>query len=331
MSGFITMHRDAFDHPLLRDGDRFRAWFWMVAKACWKQTPFDIGGRIVTLQRGQFCCSVRELADTWGWSKSAVDRFLTRLKTERMIGTDAGTGRLVITILNYSKYQDVYEDAGTPTAMESAEKAAQRYPNATRSTPDQKPGQQRDTLNAGINGVNLGSGNGDRDSSGTAAGQQRDIKEQGNKGTIVDEEANASPSTSREPVFEADLFGDDVFPVPAKPSGRQRQPKVAMSLDWQPAPLPPDVADLVAQWPPGRLDRETADFVEYWFEDGSKRPGWDRTFRSRIRVIHDRVMREYRDEQRQHRSPVAGNSRGSSIVEIGQRVASRLAGAGGSG
>jgi hypothetical protein len=135
MSGFIVMARDATEHPLLQDGERFRAWFWMVAKACWKPTPFDIHGKIVTLDRGQFCCSVRELADTWGWSKSTVERFLTRLKTEAMIGTDAGTGRLIITICNYTKYQDVPKERGT-----------------ANGTP-----------------------------SGTAAGQQRDIKEQGNQ------------------------------------------------------------------------------------------------------------------------------------------------------
>ena len=150
MSGFIILDRSAFEHPLLKDGDRFRAFFWMVAKACWKPTPFDIGGRIITLQRGQFCASVRGMADEWGWSKSAVDRFLTRLETETMIERKAGHGKLVITICNYSKYQDTGE-AG------------------------------RD-----------GSGT----ASGTAAGQQRDIKEQGNKGTIEEEpDGSSSPPT----------------------------------------------------------------------------------------------------------------------------------------
>lgn len=118
MSGFIVMSREAIDHPLLRDGDQFRAWFWLVSKAVWKPTKFDVNGRIVTLERGQLCVSIRQLAEAWGWSKSSVDRFLTRLKTETMIGTDNGTGRLVITICNYAKYQDVSERSGTPTGTE---------------------------------------------------------------------------------------------------------------------------------------------------------------------------------------------------------------------
>lgn len=139
MSGFIAMSRDALDHPLLQDGEHFRAWFWLVAKACWKPTRHDVNGKIVTLERGQFCTSLRQLAAAWGWSKSSVDRFLGRLKSETMIGTDSGTGRLVITICNYDKYQTAPEKDGTPVGTEV----------------------------------------------GTAAGQQRDTKEQGNKGTRV--------------------------------------------------------------------------------------------------------------------------------------------------
>ena len=151
MTGFIVMQRDALDHPLLKDGERFRAWFWLVARAAWRPTPFDVGGKVITLQRGQLCASVRQLAEAWGMSKSAVERFVTRLKTETMVETEAGHGRLVITICNYNKYQDLESMA--------------------------------------------------RDSSGTAtetpSGQQRDIKEPLNHGTIVDEEASASPSTAR--------------------------------------------------------------------------------------------------------------------------------------
>lgn len=139
MSGFVAMSRDALDHPLLKDGEHFRAWFWLVATACWKPTRYDVNGKIVTLERGQLSTSLRQLASAWGWSKSSVYRFLGRLKTETMIGTDSGTGRLVITICNYDKYQTPPEQAGTP----------------------------------------VGTGN------GTGAGQERDTKEQGNKGTIA--------------------------------------------------------------------------------------------------------------------------------------------------
>ncbi|WP_132384855.1 helix-turn-helix domain-containing protein [Novosphingobium sp. PhB165] len=148
MSGFIAMDRGALDHPLLKDAERFRAWFWIVARARWQPAPFDVGGKMITLERGQLSYSIRELADQWGWSKSTVDRFLKRLEAEGMVnltraktgtarGTSVGTDRLVINVCNYGKYQDFNPQAGTASEPEN----------------------------------------------GTELGQKRDIKEQGNKGT----------------------------------------------------------------------------------------------------------------------------------------------------
>jgi hypothetical protein len=113
MAGFVKLHRSAFAHPLLQDGERFRAFFWLVSEACWKPTKFDRRGTTITLERGQICISIRELATAWKWSKSAVERFLTRLETETMIETTNGTVRGVITICNYDKYQAREDEAGT--------------------------------------------------------------------------------------------------------------------------------------------------------------------------------------------------------------------------
>ncbi|MFC0683039.1 hypothetical protein [Novosphingobium clariflavum] len=63
MSGFVAMERGALDHPLLKDAERFRAWFWIVSKACWKPTPYDVNGKIISLDRGQLCASRSQLAD----------------------------------------------------------------------------------------------------------------------------------------------------------------------------------------------------------------------------------------------------------------------------
>lgn len=119
MSGFVVMQREALDHPLLRDGDRFRAWFWLIAHACWKPTRVIIKGEIIELGRGDMTFSQRFLAEKWGWSKSRVDRFMSDLRDHNMIETRskngatknhaAGQGQAVITICNYDKYQNLTE------------------------------------------------------------------------------------------------------------------------------------------------------------------------------------------------------------------------------
>lgn len=147
MSGTINLHRDAFNHPLLRDGEKFRAWFWMVAKACWKPTKFDVGGKTITLERGQFCCSVRELAEAFGWTKSTVDRFIQRLVQENMListreknGTRSGTGRSIITICNYDKYQNPLNVRGTACGTKLGQQRdikekGKKEPNGSLVTP----------------------------------------------------------------------------------------------------------------------------------------------------------------------------------------------------
>lgn len=106
--GVFAVDRGVFDHPLFATGEPFsrrEAWLWLVAEAAWKPRQVNRNGVIIDLQRGQLAHSIRFMAEAWGWSKSAVDRFLARLKTGTMIGTEAGTGAIVITICKYDAYQ----------------------------------------------------------------------------------------------------------------------------------------------------------------------------------------------------------------------------------
>lgn len=108
--GVFAVDRGIFDHPLLSTGDPFsrrEAWLWLLAEAAWKPRQIVRSGIVIELQRGQLAHSIRFMADAWGWSKSAVDRFLTRLKTGTMIGTEGGTASLIITICNYDAYQRI--------------------------------------------------------------------------------------------------------------------------------------------------------------------------------------------------------------------------------
>ncbi|MFC0204713.1 hypothetical protein [Novosphingobium soli] len=133
MSGFALLFREAADHPLLAgDSARLGAWAWLVLKGCWKPTRFRVGGKVVELDRGQLCVSRSQLADAWGWSPSSVERFLTRLETEQMIGRETGQGRTIITICNYAKYQDVEAKAG-----QAAEQPDGQAPDSDRTTKEQ--------------------------------------------------------------------------------------------------------------------------------------------------------------------------------------------------
>lgn len=110
--GYVKLWRGWRDNPALDTPERRDAWIWMLEMACWKAKRFNIKGKTVELERGQFCASREQMAEAWGWSPSGVERFLSRLKTEQMIGRETGQGKSIITICNYSKYQDIPEQPG---------------------------------------------------------------------------------------------------------------------------------------------------------------------------------------------------------------------------
>lgn len=124
MSGVFAIARNIFDHEFFaRENFTEReAWIWIIREAAWKDRRVRAGKSVVDLKRGQCAFSVRFMADAWGWSKSRVHRFLERLQSESMIGTDAGHGVMVLSVCNYDEYQRVSlpkkEDNGTQAGHE---------------------------------------------------------------------------------------------------------------------------------------------------------------------------------------------------------------------
>ncbi|MFC5353524.1 hypothetical protein [Azospirillum himalayense] len=109
MSGYYLMHRGWMDNPALggkRDPYCKRAaWAWLIEEAVWKDTRANVGGKWVDLKRGQLCCAYRYLAEAWGWSLGAVQRFIDRLETDTMVMRIVANGRLILTICKYDEYQ----------------------------------------------------------------------------------------------------------------------------------------------------------------------------------------------------------------------------------
>lgn len=142
------MYREAVDHPLFAgDSSRLGAWTHLVLKACWKPTKFNIGGKVVELERGQLCVSRSQLADAWGWKPSAVERFLVRLETEQMIERSTGQGRTIITVCNYAKYQDIETQAG-----QLSEQAPGQPSDSHRTTKEQGNQETKDIPSAKADG-----------------------------------------------------------------------------------------------------------------------------------------------------------------------------------
>ena len=106
---YILLYR-GYDQKPIFGGDhdpfcRRAAWIWLLQAAAWKDTSIDFRGVQIPVQRGQISTSYRALARAWNWSLPGTQRFIARCTTDTMISVSTDTGRMVITICNYEKYQ----------------------------------------------------------------------------------------------------------------------------------------------------------------------------------------------------------------------------------
>ena len=109
MSGFILIHRGWMQSDVFSDDplSEREAWLWLIEKAAWKACiRSNAKGERISIERGQFHTSLRNLEQAWGWGKNKVARFLERLEQHEMIGAASGQSGSIITICNDEKYQE---------------------------------------------------------------------------------------------------------------------------------------------------------------------------------------------------------------------------------
>ena len=63
-------------------------------------------GKLITVKKGSFITSIKQLAKEWGWSRHKVSDFLNLLEQEKMLVSIRDTKKTAINIVNYCTYQD---------------------------------------------------------------------------------------------------------------------------------------------------------------------------------------------------------------------------------
>jgi hypothetical protein len=120
---WYKVERGWLDNPFFQKAEYSErdAWQWMIGEAAYEDCRISVNGRPFDLGKGQLYSSIRFMAQKFQWSTGRVTRFLERLREWGMVDTAVDTGQNLITICNYSKYQDRKTDADTPvdTAVET--------------------------------------------------------------------------------------------------------------------------------------------------------------------------------------------------------------------
>ncbi len=114
IGGWIAVRRNIHEHPIFAgQPERLYVWLWMLSTAAWKDTRMDANGKTITVRRGQILTSYRQMSKATGVGIQVCRTLIERLETENAVNTDTSTGRTLITICNYEKYQSPPRIAGT--------------------------------------------------------------------------------------------------------------------------------------------------------------------------------------------------------------------------
>lgn len=115
--GWILLHRKLQECEIWANSQPFdmrSAWVDLLLLANHKDAEIIFDYKPMTVKRGQYLTSVRKLSARWSWSKDRTLKYLKLLESLGMIHRDSTNQRTLITIDNYSVYQDK-QDTSTDT------------------------------------------------------------------------------------------------------------------------------------------------------------------------------------------------------------------------
>lgn len=150
--GYIPISRKLFDHPFWLKKRVFsyaEAWIDLLRMVRFESstTQFLIGGKMISIDRGECPVSLRYLSESWGWSKNKVDNFLNLLVSEEMIKkrTAKGTKQTVVTVCKYDNYNANDNKEGQQKGQKKDDKRTKK--GQRKDNPGTIEGQSGDKTN----------------------------------------------------------------------------------------------------------------------------------------------------------------------------------------
>lgn len=123
MAGWQKVYRDIQNHWLWEDKpfSRGQAFIDLILLVNHQDSKALIDGELIEVKRGSKITSLRKLGEAWGWSSKKVKKFLEQLEKDKMISYTSDSKKTVVTIENYSVYQDVGNTEETGVFQENEE------------------------------------------------------------------------------------------------------------------------------------------------------------------------------------------------------------------
>lgn len=119
MDGYIKLHRKILENPVVcKDADYFSIWGYLLLNATHKECPAEFKGKKIILKPGQLITGRKSIADKFKINESKVQRVLKRLEIEQQIEQQTSNENRLITILNWTEYQNSEQQSEQPVNNE---------------------------------------------------------------------------------------------------------------------------------------------------------------------------------------------------------------------
>ena len=108
MEGWISLHRSIEKNWLWEDKpfSKGQAWVDILLMVNHEDKKVALGNDLIVVPRGSRITSIRKLCTRWGWSNTKVRAFLKMLEHDKMLCQKNDTKTTLLTVVNYSVYQD---------------------------------------------------------------------------------------------------------------------------------------------------------------------------------------------------------------------------------
>ena len=104
--GWIKLHRQLLENPIIKKPSYFTLWVILLLKANHKETKFMWNGNIIVVKEGQFITGRKELSKETSIPESTIEDILKYLERQHQIQQQKTTKYRLITIVNWVKHQD---------------------------------------------------------------------------------------------------------------------------------------------------------------------------------------------------------------------------------
>lgn len=106
-NGYIKLYRKTLDNPIVnKDNDYFKVWIYLLLNATHRNMKMLFGNTTIDLKPGQIVTGREKIAKECNISESKIERILKSLKNEQQIEQQTNNKGRLITILNWSEYQE---------------------------------------------------------------------------------------------------------------------------------------------------------------------------------------------------------------------------------